>query len=62
MGVEPPGFVSDASIPLQMLHTFPAGGGTVRMACSHEKNALEAINPRIQAIRVTSASNAAVTG
>ena len=62
MGVEPPGFTSSMSIPLQMLHTFPGDGGAVRLACSHEKNALEASNSRIQAIRVTSASNAAASG
>jgi hypothetical protein len=45
-----------------MLHAFPSDGGTVRLACSHTHLELQAINPRIQAIRVTGATNTAVTG
>ncbi len=62
MGLTSPGDSFDAAIPLQMLHTFPNDGGTVRLACSHEHLELQAINPRIQAIRVTSATNSAVIG
>ena len=62
MGTGSPGDSSTTSFPLQMLHTFAADGGTVRLACAHDKLALEAINPRIQAIKVTSATNSAVTG
>lgn len=62
MGIEFPGDSSTLPIPLQMLHTFPADGGSVRLACSHQHLELQAINPRIQAIRVTSATNKAVTG
>lgn len=62
MGGEFLGDSFDAAIPLQMLHTFPTDGGTVRLACAHEHLELQAINPRIQAIRVTSATNTAVTG
>ena len=62
MGGQFPGDSFDAAIPLQMLHTFPSDGGTVRLACSHAQLELQAINPRIQAIRVTGATNTAVTG
>jgi hypothetical protein len=62
MGIEFNGDSSIMSIPLQMLHTFPADGGSVRLACSHQQLELQAINPRIQAIRVTSATNTKVTG
>jgi hypothetical protein len=62
MGGEFGGDSFDAAIPLQMLHTFPSDGGTIRLACSHTHLELEAINPRIQAIRITSATNTSVTG
>ena len=62
MGGEFPGDSFDAAIPLQMLHTFPNDGGTVRLACSHQHVETQAVNPRIQAIRVTGVTSAAVTG
>lgn len=62
MGGEFAGDSFDAAMPLQMLHTFPSDGGTVELACSHDHLELQAINPRIQAIRVSGVTNASVTG